>query len=699
MPGARPTLDDEDAESGDSYSVPEPCHIPDSMRDRGAYLIWFIQRGFPRDDDSEPQLPPDVQVAVDFCHSRSPSEVVKVRVSAMAHWTRRREQLTEEWLSLRRTLPEHVQIVLPPSANLLVFRELLQAAGHGDHQLIADIMRGFPQVGLLPPPNTGQTPAPTQPRVGREEFLTIAKVRNAELLRRARPTGPVEAGWEKTKAEEAEGKAILWRLDSIPFKDFVLSRRHTIQQGEKVRVVDDYSGSFFNCAAAPAEHLHLDHIDGLAALAIMPYRATGRGAQELKRLPRMSGDDTKGALKTNANAGEGIPFLLLITFSPESTEPVIVCPLANPFGAVGSLHAWHRIGAALCAILNKVFVVPTLRYIDDLFRAGVDDLAHSGKLVSWVAVHQIVGWPFDPKKSVPNPAEPAAGASPELPECPQKMRSLGCDVEIAGHGVRVTLPADKREKWIACIDEALASDVLDGTAAGKLAGRLAFASQRIFSRVGRAMIRPLYFRQTHGGRRKTRRLELALGWWRQLLNGPCTRLVPWTPDTRPPIIINSDAEGSGGLAAVLVDCHSGRREFFSFVLPNDIYGSFLPRKNHIAAMELVAVLVAVSTWLPTLHGRRVVIYTDNTWAQATLVSGWAGQADMNALAAAFWLLCGRCDVEAWVDWVPSHVNPADPPSRGDCDWCLARRFRRVSPQIPELLETMVAGGWKSLIEN
>ena len=40
---------------------------------------------------------------------------------------------------------------------------------------------------------------------------------------------------------------------------------------------------------------------------------------------------------------------------------------ACPFGAVGSVHAWERIGAAICHIAGVYLKLPLWRYVDDYF--------------------------------------------------------------------------------------------------------------------------------------------------------------------------------------------------------------------------------------------------------------------------------------------------------------------------------------------
>lgn len=38
-----------------------------------------------------------------------------------------------------------------------------------------------------------------------------------------------------------------------------------------------------------------------------------------------------------------------------------------PFGAVGSVHAWERVGALFLVALRKLLHIPLFRYVDDYF--------------------------------------------------------------------------------------------------------------------------------------------------------------------------------------------------------------------------------------------------------------------------------------------------------------------------------------------
>ena len=43
---------------------------------------------------------------------------------------------------------------------------------------------------------------------------------------------------------------------------------------------------------------------------------------------------------------------------------------ACPFGAVGAVHAWERVGALLCHLARRLLKLAVFRYVDDFF--GID---------------------------------------------------------------------------------------------------------------------------------------------------------------------------------------------------------------------------------------------------------------------------------------------------------------------------------------
>ncbi len=68
---------------------------------------------------------------------------------------------------------------------------------------------------------------------------------------------------------------------------------------------------------------------------------------------------------------------------------------------------------------------------------------------------------------------------------------LGVETDIKSKGVAFRPAAKKVQKWLKRIEAALPAGRLTSGEASKLAGALQWASQSIFRKLGRAMIRPI----------------------------------------------------------------------------------------------------------------------------------------------------------------------------------------------------------------
>ena len=53
----------------------------------------------------------------------------------------------------------------------------------------------------------------------------------------------------------------------------------------------------------------------------------------------------------------------------KSCQVMVAQHAACPFGAVASVHAWERVGAAIAHLARKYLKIALLRYVDDMFAA------------------------------------------------------------------------------------------------------------------------------------------------------------------------------------------------------------------------------------------------------------------------------------------------------------------------------------------
>ena len=82
-------------------------------------------------------------------------------------------------------------------------------------------------------------------------------------------------------------------------------------------------------------------------------------------------------------------------------------------------------------------------------------------------------------------------------------------------------------------------------------------------------------------------------------------------------------------------------------------------------LELMAIVVALSTFGADLAGKTVRVFTDNAGGEGALQKGSAKSWDRNLQVHSFWLTAARLLAALWVERVPTKENIADLPSRQD----------------------------------
>ncbi len=94
---------------------------------------------------------------------------------------------------------------------------------------------------------------------------------------------------------------------------------------------------------------------------------------------------------------------------------------------------------------------------------------------------------------------------------------LGVQIEIADEGVKFWPAPEKVQKWLECIEAALEQGFLVSVDASKLSGRLQWASQYAFRRLGRALLRPIIDHIRACSSEVGPDLRLVLLWWADVL--------------------------------------------------------------------------------------------------------------------------------------------------------------------------------------
>ena len=588
------------------------------------------------------------------------------RQKTLASWFERKRVLDPAWQHLWEQLPSHVRQVLGPKRNLLLLREMLVAAGYADETLVADLAQGFPLIGKLP--RSGTLPEVSYPLVEetRESLLWQAGWRNDEILSRVAASfvSDVEVAAEldaKSQSEVESGKASEVPLAEV-VKRCVVTPRFPVDEGwrwkddnwvRRVRCIDDFTASFINAATAPGESIHHDTLDVLVALL---HSAGGS-----RKPVRFRKDDFVSAYKTLPLRLDDLE--LAVTVWRDASGSLRTLQLhCCPFGAVASVHAWHRLGAAVQCILANLFLVVYARYVDDLF--SLDEVEQPDFRSEFIGptgtatlarrvIQELLGWELDAEKAVTDA---------------NVFVALGVQVEyVDGSGVMIFRVTKERvAKWKNEIESCLLSHCMWPSQARKLAGKLSWGASYVFGRGARVYLAPLFYHASRSSRCLSKRLQATLRWWLRFLENVPVRRIPSSPV--PPVVLTlyTDATGDGTLAWVAEGL--SKRVFSRGFVPEPLRQWVHQRRKQIATWELVAALCAVWYFLKSparlsaCH-LQINLFIDSDVALGTLLRGTSRQSDWNDLVTGIWFEAAAQAVLLLAWRVPSKLNLADAPTR------------------------------------
>ena len=223
--------------------------------------------------------------------------------------------------------------------------------------------------------------------------------------------------------------------------------------------------------------------------------------------------------------------------------------------------------------------------------------------------------------------------------------------------------------------------MLHAGAAEKLAGRLTWATQFMFYKLGRAMIRPIYDQKRSKTGTISRQLRAALQWWLYILDAGICEEHPWEAPETPLLHLFVDARGEPARCAAVLFSEEGC--FYTDGKPSAaIMAKLTCRKDsQIMALEQIAIALGLGTFADKLRHRKVVLYSDNKAAEAATVRGSAKCWDHCSIVHQTWAAAALNHTHVWIERVPSKFNISDSPSREEYDLLLELGAVRCEPRI------------------
>ena len=375
---------------------------------------------------------------------------------------------------------------------------------------------------------------------------------------------------------------------------------------------------------------------------------------------------------------------------------------ALPFGSSVAPGNWGEVVVALAHIMAYVVLAIITHYVDDICGIEMEELVSSSR-ETFLFLCDISGLALDMKKSL----EPSAdfiylGLQMLLP------------TRLTKHVFALKIPLARRNKLVANLTEILKRETLTSGQASSMRGRLFFYAH--WFQASRSHLTELAARQysKEPDSALTHELVVALEFFLHTVKADPKFLAGIEPFK----LLNREVSWlytDGSLEHEKTQKGIGGVCFPSLQAEPEWYGEFMnpnvPGYNHIAPIEMFAILRALTLFGVHFRGRALWLFCDNTHAVGCLLrrsahvreEPRAGQKRtvaqcqrrltpeehfyklpknlrraMNELARLIWLKITELDIVVWVEYVWTKVNLADAPSRGEMPVVSGRRVGNTS---------------------
>ncbi len=596
--------------------------------------------------------------------------------------------------------------------RILLLKEMLAAVDYPDRQLAGDAAAGFRITGTLTP--TGVFPPRVQSAtLTLEELRRTARTRQRQALRdvRASRNDRLNAAVEEGTADDVARGFLspplsLEQLEREVGPLWVPSRRFGIIQGDKARMIDDFSAYGINATLTTSDKIAPLGVDEVAGLGKVIMDAVD-GDEVRVELPdggcwtgRLAGEllgrdirvvakeyDLAHAYKQWAISPIDASLAVVVRWCEALQGPVFHRSYSLGFGAAAAVTAFNRVSRGGLVILTKLFHLLVTNYFDTYPNVTIDGDAHNSELVI-KRVFNLLGWALKPNDDT----------------CySHTFTTLGVSFQFERAFKLRHFKVDNKPGRVDAIRSQLEGLLSRGRASPgalrSLVGILRYARSQLFGRRGALALQILTYQaeRAQGIRNLTARCQWAMRWWLRYLDEAKPRLVRAASCTPPTLIFTDGAcEGLGHqrvtIGAVLFSPRLPRPQFFGHRVPGNVvlqWGGG-ERAQTIGQAELAPILLAQLTWRTFLVGSQCIVFVDNDAARMSLIKGYSPSAASAGLLANIWLAEARAETTSWFERVASPSNPADAPSRmntvlegigGDL----------VQPAVPPAWEDLLCG--------
>lgn len=461
---------------------------------------------------------------------RNADELMQHRERSMNDIRKAAEDLSTEQQLWKESLPEDIKQLHGHIHRPLILH-LMRLTSFEDIAYLQGLDGGFAITGDIPP--TGQGTARLGTAGPTKSSKQLCDEARAKRNRGDVPIAKkyVQQLWDNINTERQQGRWTPWQKMSEIGCDVASHVYFGKDEGDKIRGILAPD----NDTAALAEKIVPLGVDGWVELIRLARYDPHITSAELFK------EDWKSGFKQFAVHPQDIKLFWAHLPHPQTGEIWVTFPRVLPFGGRGSANQFAHAPLFMVHVLRVLFGMYTGVHVDDV--PGIEQQGPLAQQAHQIVVdlHQLCGHKLHDEKRVPCGAPYAAAKRGVI---------LGIDTDLDRSHVppnciaKLTIPADKRERYIKRIDDAIAQGKLTAAEAGKIAGQAQYAVSALWMRSGRAFLWPLYNRAHKGdGDHLTEALLFGLQGIREI-HKQCKPRCVWPVAECPTMTIILDARGT-----------------------------------------------------------------------------------------------------------------------------------------------------------
>ena len=557
-------------------------------------------------------LPSPLEHAISLNINLPPGDLVTLRATWFKKWIVRIEELESDERSLKASMPEHLRKILSPK-RLLVFCEMRADLDYPDLGVFDEIACGTGLAGAVP--DSGLFEKVFRPcEITEEQLRSGAEHNRKSIFYSCRGSGDQDVDrvvYEKTIEEVNSG----WlrgpfEFSSLP-SDAIINRRFGLKQPNKVRLIDDFSGSLVNSTVQSFESPKPHSTDVIASvvlslLSCRDKRFVGR-AYDLKSAYRQLG------VRQNSLWAS-----FIVVFNPMKKAPEVYQMLAVPFGASRAVYSFLRVSHSIWWLGCMALGIVWSNFYDDFITFSTDELtSNTDQTVD--LFFKSLGWKY-------------ATDGDKSSEFSQKFSALGIEVDLTNFSqgfVEFKNTSKRVLELCGYIDRALTDGELKLLDSQKLRGRMQFADGQLFGRLGRLCLCAV---TEHAYSGKGPRIQAgciqALRRFKDFLQHSPPRRIQRSSHKTWLVFTDACYEPTSttwrcGIGGVIISPDGTPYQAFSLSL-NETQIETLggSRKDTIIfEAELLAVVVAMGLWTPLIQCSPTIFFIDNNAVRDVSISG------------------------------------------------------------------------------